>query len=77
VAYSASPGSVCTVSGSSITLVATGPCSITASQSGNSTYGPATPVVQSFTVDPYCATPLREYVWLGGRVVAIENSCSP
>ncbi len=41
---------VCTVSGNSVTIVAGGTCSITASQPGNSNYGPATPVVQPFLV---------------------------
>jgi len=41
---------VCTVSGTTVTIVAVGTCSITASQAGNATYSAATPVVQSFTV---------------------------
>jgi len=41
---------VCTVSGSTVTLIAAGTCSITASQAGNSTYSMAIPVTQTFTV---------------------------
>ncbi len=41
---------VCTVSGVTITLVATGTCSITASQAGNATYNAASPVTQTFVV---------------------------
>jgi hypothetical protein len=41
---------VCAVSGSTVTLVAAGTCSITASQAGNSNYAAATPLTQSFTV---------------------------
>ena len=42
---------VCTVSGSTVTTVAVGTCSITASQAGNTTYAPAPPVTQSFAVE--------------------------
>jgi hypothetical protein len=41
---------ICTVSGSGITAVASGTCSITASQSGNATYAAATDVVRTFTI---------------------------
>jgi hypothetical protein len=41
---------ICTVSGSVITAVASGTCSITASQSGNATYAAATDVVRTFTI---------------------------
>jgi hypothetical protein len=41
---------VCTVSGSTVTLVSTGTCTIRASQGGNSNYSAATPVDRSFTV---------------------------
>jgi uncharacterized protein (TIGR03437 family) len=50
VSYSSSTTSVCTVSGSSVTLLATGTCTITASQSGNGTYQAATSVSRSFQV---------------------------
>ena len=43
------PG-VCTVSGNTVTLVATGTCSITATQDGSATINPATPVMRSFLV---------------------------
>lgn len=45
VAYVASPPETCTVSGSTLTGVAVGPCTITASQNGNKTYA-AAPSVQ-------------------------------
>jgi hypothetical protein len=47
---SATPG-VCSVSGTSVTLLASGTCTIDANQVGNSTYAPATMVPQSFTVN--------------------------
>ena len=50
VTYASSTTGICTVSGSTATLLAAGTCTITASQAGNSTYAAATPVSQSFTV---------------------------
>ena len=41
---------VCTVSGSTVTLVALGTCTIAANQAGNTNYNAATQVAQSFTV---------------------------
>jgi uncharacterized protein (TIGR03437 family) len=41
---------VCTVSGATVTLVATGTCTIQAAQPGNAMYAAATPVPQSFIV---------------------------
>jgi hypothetical protein len=50
VTYAAS--GTCTVSGSTVHIVGAGPCSITASQAGNSDYNPAPDVTQAFTIDP-------------------------
>ena len=50
VTITSTTASVCTVSGTTLTLVAGGTCSLTASQAGNGSYGPAAPVVRSFTV---------------------------
>ena len=50
VSFTSSPTSVCTVSGSLVTIVAAGTCSITASQSGDLDYAAAAPVTRSFTV---------------------------
>ena len=41
---------VCTVTGSTVTIVAAGTCSITANQSGNANYAAAPQIQQSFTV---------------------------
>jgi hypothetical protein len=43
---------ICTVSGTTLTLVTAGTCSITASQPGNGNYAAATPVTRSFVVNP-------------------------
>ena len=50
VSFASTTPAVCTVSGSTLNIVAAGVCSITASQAGNASYLPATPVSQSFTV---------------------------
>ncbi|MEW6120416.1 MAG: S8 family serine peptidase [Pseudomonadota bacterium] len=43
-------GAVCGVSGSTVSLLAVGTCTLSAQQPGNATYAPADPVVQSFSV---------------------------
>ena len=61
VTFTASTPVVCSVSGTTVTIIASGGCSITASQPGNTTYAPATPVTQKFTVtfgDVSAADPL-------------------
>ena len=52
---------VCTVSGAAATYVASGTCSVTASQAGDSTYSAAVSVSRSFTMStpPWTALPLR------------------
>ena len=52
VSFASLTSAVCTVSGSTVTLVALGTCTIRASQAGNATYGAAPNVNQSFTVTP-------------------------
>ncbi len=51
VSFASLTTSVCTVSGSTATLVAVGTCTIQATQAGNGTYAAATPVSQSFQVE--------------------------
>jgi hypothetical protein len=50
VSFATLTSAVCTVSGSTVTLVAAGTCTIRASQAGNATYSAAPNVDQSFTV---------------------------
>ena len=52
VAFTSATTSFCSVSGGTVTILATGVCSITANQAGNATYSAAPPVIQSFTVNP-------------------------
>jgi hypothetical protein len=50
VTFSSTTPGVCTESGSTVTILAAGTCSIAASQAGNSTYAAAPTVTRSFTV---------------------------
>lgn len=52
VSYASSNENVATISGNTVTIVGAGTADITASQLGNSEYQPATPVVQTLTVNP-------------------------
>jgi sugar lactone lactonase YvrE len=50
VGFASTTPTICTLAGSSATLLIAGTCSIQATQPGNSEYSPATPVSQSFPV---------------------------
>jgi len=50
VSFASTTPSVCTVSGTTASFIASGTCTIQATQAGNSTYSAAAPVSQSFTV---------------------------
>lgn len=50
VVFSSATASVCTVSGSAVSLVGAGTCTINADQAGNSAYSAAPTATQSFTV---------------------------
>jgi hypothetical protein len=52
VTYASTTPATCSVSGSTATLIATGTCSLTASQSGNGDYLAAASVAASFTIKP-------------------------
>jgi pimeloyl-ACP methyl ester carboxylesterase len=52
VGFASTTASVCTVSGSTVTLVSVGACTIQATQAGNANWGAAPPVSQSFQVIP-------------------------
>lgn len=63
VSFSSQTPAVCTVSGKSVTLVAEGFCTITASQAGDLDFLPAEPVTRSFTVLP-AGTPTTSDLFL-------------
>jgi hypothetical protein len=50
VSFNSRTPKVCTVSGSTVTLVTTGICTIQATQAGNANYNAAAPVDESFQV---------------------------
>jgi hypothetical protein len=56
VSFASSTPAVCTVSGTTATLLSAGTCTIQASQAGNTQYAAAPPVPVKFTVDPISQT---------------------
>ncbi len=64
VTFSSTTTGTCTVSGSTVTFTAAGSCTLSASIAGNSTYAAASPVAQSFTVNP--AIPAGTTVYIAG-----------
>lgn len=50
VTFSSDTTSICAVSGTTVTLLQQGTCTVRASQSGNLFYSPATPVTQTFNI---------------------------
>lgn len=52
VTFSTSTTSVCTVSGTTLTLLSAGTCTVNADQAGNSAFAAATPVSRQITVSP-------------------------
>lgn len=56
VSFSSSTPSICTVSGTTVTAIASGICTIAANQSGNSSYSAATQVTQNITITTSSST---------------------
>lgn len=50
VSFSSQTPAVCTISGKTLTLIASGGCRVRASQEGNGTYAAASPIERSFTI---------------------------
>jgi len=50
VSFASATQNVCTINGTTASFIASGTCTIKATQAGNSTYAAAAPVSQSFTV---------------------------
>jgi hypothetical protein len=50
VVFASTTPAICTVNGNTVTLVATGSCSVVASQPGNTVYNAAQPITQTFQV---------------------------
>ena len=51
VSYTSTTPAVCTISGTTVTMLSVGACTITASQAGNASWQAATPVSQSITIN--------------------------
>ena len=56
VSFASTTQAVCTVSGTTVMLVAVGTCTVQATQAGNANYAAATPVNQSFQVTDFTLT---------------------
>ena len=76
VSFSASPSSVCTVSGSTLSLVGAGTCTVTASQAGNATYAAATAVSGNFTVVASTQTTPAANSATNGKALYAANLCA-
>ena len=78
VSFTSQTTSVCTVSGSTVTIVAAGTCTIRASQAGNGNYSAASDVDQGFTVAkaPLTVTASSPTVTYGGTSPSISPSYS-
>lgn len=82
VTFISTTTSVCTVSGSSVTLLTTGTCTITAQQHGNGSYEAAADQTQSFTVTSSGgggggggggSGSYTDFIRLGSRLVAVKT----
>src|SRR4029079_8023749 len=69
VSYAVAPASatICSLSGSVLTLIETGTCTVTASQSGNNVYNAAPPVTRSLTA------PLAGFVQASGTSLVLDG----
>jgi sugar lactone lactonase YvrE len=74
VTFNSDTPAVCTVLSGVASFVATGTCSITASQPGNATYTAATPVTLSFSVSSGAAAPTAFLI--GQPAAALRNNYS-
>jgi hypothetical protein len=71
VSFGSDTPGVCSVSGSAVTTVKPGTCTITASQAGNTQYAPATDQTQSFQISPGVpGAPWIPIIVLAGIVLA-------
>ena len=73
VTFSSLTSSVCTVSGTSVSGIAAGTCTIAANQAGNGTYSTAPQVTQSFTVVVATTIPRLANISTRGQVLTGDN----
>lgn len=74
VSFSSASSSVCTVSGNTLTSVAAGTCTISADQSGNTTYAAAATVTRTVTVTAVAPTATTSAT--NGKTLYASNNCS-
>ena len=75
VVFSSPTTSTCTVSGTTVTLVAQGTCTIRATQGGNASFAAAPPADQSFNVGASVGV---QYTYdAAGNVIRIQRIGSP
>jgi uncharacterized protein (TIGR03437 family) len=74
VGFASLTTSVCTASGSQVTLAAAGTCTIQATQAGNADYAAAVPVNQTFTVIAPVASPTIAGIGVSGGGTAIAQN---
>lgn len=72
VVFTSDTPATCTVAGGTVTLVATGTCTISATQSGTATYAPVT-VTRSFTVTAAVEPPQAAALTSTGAGVAVQS----
>jgi hypothetical protein len=72
--------SACSVTGSTVTLVAAGACAVQADQAGNTEYTAAAPVTRSFTISLASQTitfpPIASFSWSGGSATLAATASS-
>jgi N-acetylneuraminic acid mutarotase len=77
VSFTSQTTPVCTVSGSTVTLVSGGTCTIQATQAGNSNYAAATPVNRSFQVTQATPAALRFVPITPCRIADTRSATGP
>jgi hypothetical protein len=80
VSFASTTPAICTVLGAAVTLVSAGPCTIQATQAGNSNYAAALPVNQSFQVTPPCSyslSPTGQAFASGGGLGSFTITTTP
>ena len=80
VTFSSNTPAVCTVSGSTVSLVAQGTCTIEADEAGDANFNAAAPVIRSFAVTqaPQTITfpAIASFTWLGGSSALAATASS-
>ncbi len=77
VVYGSTTPGICTVSGTTVTMVAAGVCTISANQAGNATYAPAPQVTQSVSITGSAPQPPTIGTAIAGNTQATINFTAP